>query len=75
MRRNISINCPQCYSRSFRTIATRRGFSFDKAATGAMLGGLIGGHALGLAAIMGIDGKVKRRYLQCDICGHVWSTK
>ncbi len=75
MKNNIIINCPECYSRRYHIVAQKRGFSFDKAATGAIIGGMLGGHGIGLAAFMGIDGKIKKTYLQCDICNHVWSVK
>ena len=75
MNTQIIINCPECYGRKFHVIAKERGFSFDRAATGAILGGMFGGNSLGLALFMGIDGEVKKTWLQCDICGHVWSEK
>ena len=71
----IHIRCPECYSRRYHIVAQQRGFSWNKAADGAIIGGLIGGHSLGLAAFMGIDGKIRKTYLQCDICSHVWAEK
>ena len=75
MKKKSIINCPKCHSHSFRVIATTRGFGFDKAATGAIIGGLIGGSCLGLAAICGIDGKRGKSYLQCSVCGKIGRNK
>ena len=74
-KKNITLSCPECHSRRLSIVATKRKFSLDKAATGGIIGGLIGSHSLGLACLMGIDGKKGATYLQCDICKHVWKEK
>ena len=68
----LSARCPECFSRRFHIIITKRGFSLDKAATGAILGGFCGNSGLGLAMLLGIDGEERSSYLQCDVCGHIW---
>lgn len=74
MKKNYFVTCPKCHGMRYRVIARKRGFSFDKAANGAILGELLGHDAFGLGLLAGIDGKVTKTYLQCENprCRHVW---
>ena len=77
MKKRIMLEprCPECYSRKAHIIITKRGFSVDRAVTGALIGCFSGGDWLGPSLLLGIDGREKACYLQCDVCGHVWAEK
>ena len=72
MKNELIMRCPKCHSRKMNIILTKKGFDIDRAMTGAVLGGIIGGHSIGLFALMGIEGGDKKSYCQCEICGNVW---